>query len=159
MGCVVLVVYVDDIILTDSDEVEIVMTKAYLCQHFVTRDLSPPLYFLGLEYASRPYHIVLCQRKYSLDLIEETGMLGGNLVTWRSKNQSVVSRSSAESEYRAMADTTSEMLRLRSLLIELGFPPPLPMKMYCNNEATTFISSNDTFHMRTKHIEIDYHFI
>ena len=33
------------------------------------------------------------------------------------------------------------------------------MKMYCDNEATTFIASNDTFHMRTKHIEVDYHFI
>ena len=80
MVCVVLVVYVDDIILTDSDWAEIVMTKAYLCQHFVTRDLSPPPYFIGLEIASRPYHIVLCQRKYFLDLLEETGMLGCKLV-------------------------------------------------------------------------------
>ena len=71
----------------------------------------------------------------------------------------MVSRSSAESEYRAMVDTTSEMLWLRSLLKELGFPPPLSMKMYCNNEAATFIASNDTFHMRTKHIEINYHLI
>ena len=58
-----------------------------------------------------------------------------------------------------MADTTSEMLSLRPLLIELGFPPPSPMKMYCDNEATTFIASNDTFHMRTKNIEVDCHFI
>ena len=85
--------------------------------------------------------------------------VGGNLVTWRSQKQSVVSRSTAESEYRAMADTTAEMLWLRSLLIELGFPPPSPMKMYCDNEAATFIDSNDTFHMRTKHIEVDCHFI
>ena len=85
--------------------------------------------------------------------------VGGNLVTWRSQKQSVVSRSIAESEYRAMVDTTSEMLWLRSLLIELDFPPPSPMKMYCNNEAATFITSNETFHMRTKHIEIDCHFI
>ena len=47
--------------------------------------------------------------------------VGGNLVTWRSQNQCVVSRSSADSEYRAMADTTSKMLWLRSLLIELNF--------------------------------------
>ena len=86
-------------------------------------------------------------------------MLGGNLITWRSQKQSVVSHSSAESEYRAMANTTSQMLWLRSLLIELNFPHPSPMKMYCDNEATTFIASNDTFHMRTKHIEIDCHLI
>ena len=85
--------------------------------------------------------------------------VGGNLVTWRSQKQSVVSRCTAESEYRAMVDTTVEMLWLRSLLIELGFPPPSPMKIYCDNEAATFIASNDTFHMRTKHIEVDCHFI
>ena len=71
----------------------------------------------------------------------------------------MVSCSTAESEYQAMADTTTEMLLLRSLLIDLGFPPPSPMKMYCDNEATTFIASNDTFHMRTKHIEVDCDFI
>ena len=85
--------------------------------------------------------------------------VGGNLVTWISQKQSVVSHSSAESEYRAMADTTSEMLWLKSLLIELDFPPPSPVKMYCDNEAATFIASNETFHIRTKHIEIDCHFI
>ena len=58
-----------------------------------------------------------------------------------------------------MVDTTAEMLWLRSLLIELGFPLEAPMQMYCDNEAATFIASNDTFHMRTKHIEIDCHFI
>ena len=74
-GCVVLAVYVDDIILTSSDEAEIAATKAYLCQHFVMGDLSPPWYFLGLEIAYRSYQIALCQRKYALDLLEETGML------------------------------------------------------------------------------------
>ena len=64
--------------------------------------------------------------------------VGGNLVMWRSQKQSVVSRSTFESEYRAMADTTTEMLWLRSLLIELGFPPHSPMKMYCDNERSQF---------------------
>ena len=58
-----------------------------------------------------------------------------------------------------MADTTTEMLWLRSLLTELGFPPEGPMQMYCDNMAATFIASNATFHMRMKHIEINYHFI
>ena len=76
MGCVVLAVYVDDIILNDIDEIEIVATKAYLYQHFVSHDLPPPRYFLGLKIAYRLDYIVLCQRKYTLDLLEETGMLG-----------------------------------------------------------------------------------
>ena len=58
-----------------------------------------------------------------------------------------------------MADTTAEMLWLRSLLSELSFPPEEPMKMYCDNMASTFIASNAAFHMQTKHMEIDCHFI
>ena len=75
-GCVILAVYVDDIIITGSDDAEVTATKAYLAQHFVTRDLSPPRYFLGLEIAYRQGQMSICQRKYVLDLLEETGMLG-----------------------------------------------------------------------------------
>ena len=66
----------DDIIITGSDDAEVAATKAYLAQHFVTRDLSPPMYFLGLEIAYRQGQMSICQRKYVLDLLEETGMLG-----------------------------------------------------------------------------------
>ena len=52
-GCVILAVYVDDITITGSDDAEVTATKAYLAQHFITRDLSPPRYFLGLEIAYR----------------------------------------------------------------------------------------------------------
>ena len=72
LGCVVLVVYVDDIILTGSDEVEFAATKAYLYQHFVTHDLSPPRCILGIEIAYRLNQMVLCQRKYTLNPLEET---------------------------------------------------------------------------------------
>ena len=75
-GCVILAVYVDDIIITGSDDVEVAATKAYLAQHFITRDLSPPRYFLGLEIAYRQGQMSICQRKYVLDILEETGMLG-----------------------------------------------------------------------------------
>ena len=77
-GCVILAVYVDDIIITGSDDAEVAATKAYLAQHFVTRDLSPPRYFLGLEIAYRPGQMSICQRKYVLDLLKETGMMGCN---------------------------------------------------------------------------------
>ena len=74
--CVILAVYVNDIIITGSDDAEVTATKAYLAQHFVTRDLSPPRYFLGLEIAYRLGQMSICQRKYELDLLEETRMLG-----------------------------------------------------------------------------------
>ena len=76
--------------------------------------------------------------------------VGGNLVTWRSKKQNIVSRSSAEAEYRSMAQTACEMAWLRSLLTELGFVVETPMSMYCDNPS---------FHERTKHIEVDYHYV
>ena len=85
--------------------------------------------------------------------------VGGNLVTWRSKKQHVVARSSAEAEYRAMAHTASEMLWVQSLLCDMGVSIPGPMDMYCDNQAAIFIANNPVFHERTKHIEVDCHFI
>ena len=85
--------------------------------------------------------------------------VGGNLVTWRSKKQNVVARSSAEAEYRAMTHTASEMLWVRSLLRDLGIDVSTPMQMFCDNQAAIFIAKNPVFHERTKHIEVDCHFI
>ncbi|XP_056165633.1 secreted RxLR effector protein 161-like [Syzygium oleosum] len=86
--------------------------------------------------------------------------VGGNVVTWKSKKQSVVARSSAEAEYRAMASTTSEIVWLRLLLQELDCRPSnSPTKLFCDNQAATHIASNPVFHERTKHIEVDCHFV
>lgn len=85
--------------------------------------------------------------------------VGGNLVTWKSKKQNVVARSSAEAEYRAMASTTSEIIWLRALLQDLGFDSSQPTKMFCDNQAAIHIASNPVFHKRTKHIEVDCHFV
>jgi hypothetical protein len=85
--------------------------------------------------------------------------VGGNLVTWKSKKQNVVARSSAEAEYRAMASTTSEIIWLRALLIDLGFASFQPINMFCDNQAAIHIASNPVFHERTKHIEVDCHFV
>ncbi|XP_024988574.1 uncharacterized protein LOC112523248 [Cynara cardunculus var. scolymus] len=62
--------------------------------------------------------------------------LGGALVSWQTKKQSVVSRSSAEAEYRAMATTVSEILWLRWLLHDLKAAPVGPTPLYCDNNAT-----------------------
>ncbi|KAL0313654.1 UNVERIFIED_CONTAM: Retrovirus-related Pol polyprotein from transposon RE1 [Sesamum calycinum] len=85
--------------------------------------------------------------------------VGGNLVTWRSKKQTIVARSSAEAEYRAMTHTTSEILWLKILLKELGFMYDDPVPMHCDNQAAIHIASNPVFHERTKHIEVDCHFV
>jgi hypothetical protein len=70
-----------------------------------------------------------------------------------------VARSSAEMEYRAIASTTSELMWIKQLLEDLGIKVETPMKMYCDNQAARHIALNPVFHERTKHIEIDYHFI
>lgn len=85
--------------------------------------------------------------------------VGGNLVTWRSKKQNVVSRLSAEVEYRSMAQIVCDMMWLRSMLTEFGFRMEVPMPMHCDNQATIFIANNSTFHEHTKHIEVDCHYI
>ena len=85
--------------------------------------------------------------------------LGDSLVSWRSKKQTVVSRSSTESEYRALADATSELLWLRWLLSDLGVSQPTSTVLHCDNRSAIQIAHNDVFHERTKHIEIDCHFI
>lgn len=272
-----LIVYVDDIILTGNDVEEMMNLKTYLAKEFEIKDLGELKYFLGIEVARSRNGIFISQRKYVLDLLKETGMLGckpidtpidqnhrlgvsdddalvekgryqrlvgrliylshtrpdlayavgvvsqfmhspreshmeavyrilrylksapgrgilfskhdhlqveaytdadwagsvtdrrstsgyctfvgGNLVTWRSKKQSVVARSSAEAEFRAMAHGVCELLWLKSLLKELGFDNKEPMKLYCDNKAAINIAHNPVQHDRTKHVEVDRHFI
>ncbi|EXB74504.1 Copia protein [Morus notabilis] len=219
----VLIVYVDDIILTGNDVAEMEQLKRRLASEFEIKDLGTLKYFLGMEVARSRKGIVVSQRKYVLDLLKETGMsrckpadtpldpnqtLGdckdgapidtaryqklkgeektievytdadwassitdrrstsgyctfvwGNLVTWRSKKHNVVSRSSAEAEYRAMAHGVCEILWIERILDELRRPVEMPMKLYCDNKAAISIAHNPVQHDRTKHVEIDRHFI
>jgi hypothetical protein len=271
----VLIVYVDDIILTGNDEIEMERLKRNLAADFEIKDLGPLKYFLGMEIARSKKGIVVSQRKYVLDLLQETGMSGckpadtpmdqsaklwekgdtpvdtgryqrlvgkliylahtrpdiafsvsvvsqfmhapyeehleavhrilrylkatpgkglffkktddknvaiftdadwagsiidrkstsgyctyvwGNLVTWRSKKQGVVSRSSAEAEFRAMAQGICEGMWILRVLKELKIEVELPLKLYCDNKAAISIAHNPVQHDRTKHIEIDLHF-
>ncbi|WZZ64845.1 hypothetical protein YC2023_076215 [Brassica napus] len=83
--------------------------------------------------------------------------IGGNLVTWKSKKQKVVSCSSAEAEYRAMLKLTNELVWIKGILKHLEIDQATPMTMHCDNQAAIHIASNSVFHERTKHIEVDCH--
>ena len=67
--------------------------------------------------------------------------------------------SSTETEYRALVDTTFELIWLRWLLKDLGVSTSSVVPLYCDNQSAILIAHNDVFHERTKHIEIDCHFI
>ena len=80
-------------------------------------------------------------------------------MSWKSKKQAVVSRSSAESEYRAMAHTTSELVWISYLLHQLGIESSGVMQLWCDNRAAIHIATNPVFHEQAKHVEVDYHFV
>ncbi|GFZ15830.1 hypothetical protein Acr_25g0002390 [Actinidia rufa] len=231
--CIIISVYVDDIIITGDDASGIVQVKCGLKKAFdmTLRIWVPFATSLVLRLLGRSRHgISLSQRKYSLDLLQDTGMLGctpastpmvpnlkisaesgellpdpsvyqrlvghliyltntrpdltfavsivsqfmhsprtshldavyhilRHLISWKSKKQAVVTRSSAEAEYRAMAQGTSEILWLRSLLTELGFSMIDSSYLFCDNKSAIMLFSDSILHERTKHIEVDIHFI
>ncbi|RVX09440.1 Retrovirus-related Pol polyprotein from transposon RE2 [Vitis vinifera] len=253
--CIYLVVYVDDIVITSSDQNGIQELKQHLFTHFQTKDLGKLKYFLGIEIAQSNSGVVLSQRKYALNILEEIGMLNckpvgtpmdpnvklipgqgeplgdprryrrlvdklnyltitrpdifflvsvvsqflqspcdshwnavirilryikstsGQGVLYENRGHTQVvgyadvdwtdsptdrrstSGSSVEAEYRAMALATCELIWLKHLLQELRFGKDEQMKLICDNQAALHIASNPVFHERTKHIEVDCHFI
>jgi len=122
---------------------------------------------LGLFFAAGPQYGLSCytdvdyagsqsDRRSTSDFCT---FYGDHLISWKSKKHDVVSRSSAESEYRALANGTSETVWLRSILAELGFPEKSPSKLFCDNQSAIKLASDSVLHERTKHIEVDIHFI
>lgn len=85
--------------------------------------------------------------------------LGKHPVSWSSKKQKTIARSSTEAEYRSVANASSELKWISSLLQELGIPFPSPPIIYCDNVGATYLCANPVFHSRMKHVALDYHFI
>ncbi|KAL6332591.1 hypothetical protein AAG906_009013 [Vitis piasezkii] len=247
-GIILLVVYVDEIVITGNDHAGISDLKAFMHSKFHTKDLGELKYFLGIEVSRSKKKMFLSQRKYVLDLLEETGKIeakpcttpmvpnvqliillvvyvndiirrvvgklnyltvtqpniayavsvvnqftsapivkhlvaleqilcylkkalglgilyssqghtrikcfsdadlvgycvffGGNLMAWKSKKQSVVSRLSAESEYRAMTQATCEIIWIHQLLCEVGMKCTMLAKLWCDNQTALHIAAN-----------------
>ena len=85
-------------------------------------------------------------------------LLGTSPISWKSKKQPTVSKSSAKAEYRTMSQEAVEVTWLVKPLSEPGVPHSQPVTLHCDNQAALQISKNSVFHERTKHIEIDYYF-
>lgn len=86
-------------------------------------------------------------------------LLGTSLVSWSSKKQPVVSRSTAEAELRALADTSCDSSWFDLLLSELQVPQSRPTIIYCDNQAALDIAADPVFHPKTKHFALDFHFV
>ncbi|KAL5699168.1 hypothetical protein ACHQM5_030108 [Ranunculus cassubicifolius] len=86
-------------------------------------------------------------------------LLDSNIISWKTKKQATVSRSSAKPEYRAMASLTCELQWLKYLLRDLGVDHSFPITLFCDNQVALHISNNPVFHECTKHIELDCHFV
>ncbi|CAI0429581.1 unnamed protein product, partial [Linum tenue] len=83
---------------------------------------------------------------------------GKNLVSWSTRKQQAVARSSTECEYRALATVASEVVWLQALLSELGQSTSAPV-LWCDNLGATYLAHNPVFHSRSKHLEIEFHFV
>jgi histone deacetylase 1/2 len=86
-------------------------------------------------------------------------LFGPNLISWSSRKQDTVSRSSTEAEYKALANATAELIWVEALIRELGVSLKEKPCSWCDNLGATFLSANPVFHARTKHIEIDFWFV
>ena len=84
--------------------------------------------------------------------------LGKNLISWSTRKQQTVARSSTKAEYITLADATSEFIWICSLFHELlpHFATPI---LWCDNLGATYLAANPIFHARTKNMEIDYYFV
>ena len=85
--------------------------------------------------------------------------LGPNLISWSSKKQHVVSRSSAEAEFRSLAAIIADLTWIQSLLLELKHPCPASPSVFCDNISAVQLAANPVLHNRTKHFELDLYFV
>jgi len=84
---------------------------------------------------------------------------GQTPISWKSSKQRTVARSSTEAEYKALVNGTNEVIWLQYLLRDLQILSISSPILWCDNLGATYLSANPIFHARTKHVEVDYHFV
>ena len=85
--------------------------------------------------------------------------LRANLVSWSSKKQTIVSRSSVEAKFHSLAATIANLSWIQSLLLKLRQPCPTPLSVFCDNISIVLLAANPVLHNRTKHFELDLYFV
>ncbi|KAA3465257.1 retrovirus-related Pol polyprotein from transposon TNT 1-94 [Gossypium australe] len=179
---VIMLIYVDDLLITGSSKSMIEELKEVLHQSFRRNDLRELKFFLGLEILRTKEGILINQRKYTLELIEETGIGGAKpAATPLELNNKLTSveydenlqqengerngdkfpddKSSVEVEYRSTTVTATEVVWLDGLLTEIGIRRKQSIKLFCDSKVALQITANLVYHERTNHIEVDCHFI
>ncbi|RVW56684.1 Retrovirus-related Pol polyprotein from transposon RE1 [Vitis vinifera] len=153
----ILLVYVDDILVTGSSPTLVSHFISYLSAKFALRDLGPLSYFLGHHpsWSSLQPTVSMELQGYSDadwaycpdDRRSTSGycvFLGSNLISWSSSKQCIVSKSSAESEYRGLVSLTAELVWIQSLLQELCFPTSPPI-LWCDNQSAAHLAAIQSF--------------
>ena len=86
-------------------------------------------------------------------------LLGSNVISWSAKRHETVSKSSTEAEYRTMSLATSEVVWLQNLLKAMGLQQQRTPLLLCDNLSAVCLTANPMFHKRTKHFDVDYHYV
>ncbi|GKA88774.1 ribonuclease H-like domain-containing protein, partial [Tanacetum coccineum] len=172
-----LLVYVDDIIITSNNLSKIETFKVFLKYKFMIKDLGKLKYFLGIEVIDTDKDICLNQRKYVLDLLSEYSMLACKPVNIPLLSKLVISNEATKSDHVldnitdyqkkrlsrksviALASITSEVIWILKILKDLKIKNLLPVNLHYDSNSAFKIAANPVFHERTKHLEIDLHFV
>nr|GEU71124.1 ribonuclease H-like domain-containing protein [Tanacetum cinerariifolium] len=179
----ILLIYVDDIILTASSPALLQQIVDSLHKDVDMTDLGALNYFLGISAVRHPTGLFFLRRIETDSKLGPDGVpvqdltlyrslagglrstsgycvfLGDNLLSWSVKRQHTISCSSAEAEYRGVAKVVAETAWICNLLYEIHSPFLSATLVYCDNVSEVYMSANPVQHQRTKHIEIDIQFV